>query len=429
MNTADLKQYNPIEVILGQILMSEKRKGMQIAQRIKPNWLKTGFHKNVYTCIQSLFKKDRNVDIITLAQEFRDSGFFEKGTAARIAKMTSFTNNLDARIYLESFFDELLLQDAIDTAFSFRNTFDHLLANDALSIEKFNEIVSGLKAVDFYSKGKDIPIHETIATIIEQHQKAQQGIVSGLEFSFHEWKNQIVLENDDVMLVAARPGMGKTAFAVSVICDFILRKEKVVFFSLEMSRDKIVRRIISNLLNIDSNRIKFGQCTQSELGMIANLMSSEAWQYLTIHDGSHSISDISLKVGNSQKDGETKVVIIDYIQKIIPKNANKTRYEQVTEISNSVKQLVMSFRIPTIALAQLKRNSGRPQISDLKDSGELEQDASIITFLHRPEYYGEMNTLSGASSLGICEVITAKNREGSLPMVEMNCDLTTSRFN
>lgn len=428
MTEAELKQYNPIDVILGQILMSDTRKGMQIYQRIQLRWLKNGFQKDVFNSIGSLYKKNRKVDIVTLAQEFRDGGLMQKGMALKISQLTSFTNSLDARIYLDSFFDELVLQDAVDTAFSFRNQFDNLLANDSLSIEKFNEIVAGLKALDFNTKGKETSISETISRIIVEHENAKNGIIKGLEFSFRDWKNKIVLENDDVMLIAARPGMGKTAIAVQIICDMIRSKRRVIFFSLEMSRDKIMRRVLANLLNIDSNRIKFGQCTQSELGMIANLMSSEIWEYLTIHDGSHSISDISMKTANLQKDGDIDLIIIDYIQKILPRNTNKSRYEQVTELSNSVKQNTMSFRIPTLALAQLKRNNDRPQISDLKDSGELEQDASIITFLHRPEYYGEHTTLSGASSVGICEVITAKNREGSLPIIEMGCDLTTSRF-
>lgn len=428
MTEAELKQYNPIDVILGQILMSDTRKGMQIYQRIQLRWLKNGFQKDVFNSIGNLYKKNRKVDIVTLAQEFRDAGLMKAGMALKISQLTSFTNSLDARIYLDSFFDELVLQDAVDTAFSFRNQFDNLLANDALSIEKFNEIVAGLKALDFNTKGKETSIAETIAHIIEQHENAKNGIVKGLEFSFKDWRNRIVLEDDDVMLIAARPGMGKTAITVQIICDMIRSKRRVIFFSLEMSRDKIMRRVLANLLNIDSNRIKFGQCTQGELGAIADLMNSEIWSFLTIHDGSHSISDISMKTANLQKDGDIDLIIIDYIQKILPRNTNKSRYEQVTELSNSVKQNTMSFRIPTLALAQLKRNNDRPQISDLKDSGELEQDASIITFLHRPEYYGELNTLSGASSAGICEVITAKNREGSLPIIEMGCDLTTSRF-
>ena len=428
MTEAELKQYNPIDVILGQILMSDTRKGMQIYQRIQVRWLKNGFQKDVFNSIGNLYKKNRKVDIVTLAQEFRDAGLMKAGMALKISQLTSFTNSLDARIYLDSFFDELVLQDAVDTAFSFRNQFDNLLANDALSIEKFNEIVAGLKALDFNTKGKETSIAETIAHIIEQHENAKNGVIKGLEFSFKDWRNRIVLEDDDVMLIAARPGMGKTAIAVQIICDMIRSKRRVIFFSLEMSRDKIMRRVLANLLNIDSNRIKFGQCTQGELGAIADLMNSEIWSYLTIHDGSHSISDISMKTANLQKDGDIDLIIIDYIQKILPRNTNKSRYEQVTELSNSVKQNTMSFRIPTLALAQLKRNNDRPQISDLKDSGELEQDASIITFLHRPEYYGELNTLSGASSAGICEVITAKNREGSLPIIEMGCDLTTSRF-
>ena len=128
---------------------------------------------------------------------------------------------------------------------------------------------------------------------------------------------------------------------------------------------------------------------------------------------------------------DIELIVIDYLQKILPEK-NDNRYQEVTKISNNVKRLVMSQRIPCIALAQLNRDSARsgkrPSLPDLKESGEIEQDASIVAFLHRPEYYGETMDENGNSMEGIGEFITAKNRDGQIGIVEMQVDLPTSRW-
>jgi replicative DNA helicase len=136
-------------------------------------------------------------------------------------------------------------------------------------------------------------------------------------------------------------------------------------------------------------------------------------------------------VNDELKNGPVDAVILDYLQKIQPKTT-RSRYEAVTEISNGLKLICQNMKIPVIALAQLSRDSAkigkRPSLPDLKESGEIEQDASIVAFLHRPEYYGETETYNGNDARDVCEFIIAKNREGQLDLIEFRIDLKTSKF-
>ena len=132
-----------------------------------------------------------------------------------------------------------------------------------------------------------------------------------------------------------------------------------------------------------------------------------------------------------QRDSPVDLFVVDYLQKIQPKNT-RSRYEQVTEISNGLKLISQNMKIPCVAFAQLSRDSSkmgkRPSLPDLKESGEIEQDASIVAFLHRPEYFGEHETINGNDATGKCEFIIAKNREGEIGIHEFNVNLPISKF-
>ena len=236
------------------------------------------------------------------------------------------------------------------------------------------------------------------------------------------------------MVVGGRPAMGKTAWAISLLRNLCFNENKVVvFYSLEMAHDRIIRRIISNILGINSNHIKYGQCSDSELKKIEELKSSPAWNNLVIFDGSHTTKDIEAKLQTvKNKDKEVDLFMIDYLQKIMP-GKSENRYQEVTKISNDVKRIVMAHRVPCIALAQLSRDVGRsgkrPSLPDLKESGEIEQDASIVSFLHRPEYYGELVDEEGNDMEGMGEFIIAKNRDGGIGINKMIVKLETSEWN
>ena len=226
--------------------------------------------------------------------------------------------------------------------------------------------------------------------------------------------------------------MGKTAYAVSTAVRMAMAGKRVLYFSLEMSKEQIFRRVVGNLAGIDTNKIKYGLCNDREIDLIYKVQALPALENLIVIEGTKTISEISALVAKYNNDKPLDVFIVDYIQKI-QATTNRGRYEAVTEISNGVKLISMGSAVPCIALAQLSRDSSRtgkrPSLPDLKESGELEQDASIVAFIHRPEYYGETETYNGLDATNIAEFIIGKNREGELGIYDFSVDLSISKFN
>ena len=425
------KEKEPLEIIFGFILTTDSKRAIETFQRINPIWCNNEFHKRVHGSIKQLIDQTKQIDLVTLMTQFKMNGWVEKGVPLMIAKLTNDIGTLDIRIHLDSLFHWCASNDSIIRATSFRNQFDHLIQNDDMTIEKFNEIVDGLKRIDFDFQPKNKTNVDVIEEIMADHDMATNGQLSGIGIGFNGMDRHVLLEPCDVMVVGARPAMGKTAFAISVMCNLARQGKRVVLFSLEMSKKQMMRRVVANLTGIDSNIIKFGNCTKDQTWTIARLMDSPIMKKMEIIEGTKSINDIATHLSDLQKHEPIDMFIVDYMQKIQP-TKNRSRYEAVTEVSNGVKLIAQNMGIPCVALAQLSRDSSklgkRPSLPDLKESGEIEQDASIVAFLHRPEYYGEDSTINGNSATNVCEFIIGKNREGELGLWEMNVDLKTSKF-
>jgi replicative DNA helicase len=431
MNTNIFRDKNPLEIIFGFILTTDSKRAIETFQRINPMWCKSEFHKRVHSAIGKLIDQKKGIDLVSLMHEFKANGWVEKGVPLMIAQLTNDIGTLDVRIHLDSLFNWVATNESIIRATLFRNQFDHLIRNDEMTFEKFNEIVSGLQKIDFDFGPKQKTNTDIIMEIMTDHDMAMDGKMSGIGIGFRGMNEMVMLEPCDVMVVGARPAMGKTAFAISVICNLAQQGKRVVMFSLEMSKKQIIRRIVANLTGIDSNIIKFGHCTKEQTWSIARLTDSPIMKNIEIIDGTKSVNDMATQLTELQKHGTIDIFVIDYMQKIQP-TKNRSRYESVTEVSNGVKLISQNMGIPCVALAQLSRDSSklgkRPSLPDLKESGEIEQDASIVAFLHRPEYYGEDVTINGNSAIGICEFIVGKNREGEIGLLELNVDLKTSKF-
>ena len=422
---------DPLEVIYAVILTAERRKAIQTYQRINSKWPKTEFHKRVYQALGQLIKSDKNIDMMTLALQFRENNWNEKGVSLAIAKLTDAAYDIEARIYLNSCFLALKNQECIDAAVQFTRTFQQLVQSDNMTVEKFYEIRNNLNEIDFDIQEKTKTNAEFISEVILDHENATKGISNGLEIGYKCLNGVILLEPVDVMVIGARPAMGKTAFAVSTLCKLAQKGKHVVFFSLEMSTKQIMRRILANLSGIDSNDIKYGRCNQEQVMALARLSFHSIFDKITIIEGTQSVNDIGAHIARLTAEKKIDVFIVDYLQKVQP-SRNKSRYEAVTEVSNGIKLISQTNEVPCIALAQLSRDSSktgkRPSLPDLKESGEIEQDASVVCFLHRPEYYGEDQTIGGNPSQNVCELLIGKNREGELGAFELFVNLSTSKF-
>lgn len=423
---------NSYDKILGVILTANQKDQNKIIPLVNKDWFETKFQKDCFEGMLELSSKGALIDMLVLMNWFRENNRFEKTYALNLSKLTtgvSITEVYNYPTILNNCYYEYGMKRTTITISSLNKE----ISKDNPAKQNIINEIDKLKSILTDSNKKiNISNTEIIESVLERHEKARKGIPLGLDLGWSGLKNEILLEPDDVMIVGGRPAMGKTAWGMSLIRNLVFNKgKKVVFFSLEMASDRIMRRLVSLLTGIDSNKIKYGQCSVDELDKIRRIQANKLWENLIIFDGSHTTQDILTEVNSVSNEMEIDLIMIDYLQKITPTKSDN-RYQEVTRISNEIKRMVMSKRIPCVALAQLSRDVGktgkRPSLPDLKESGEIEQDASIVSFLHRPEYYGEMTNEEGESMEGIGEFITAKNRDGSIGIVEMKVDLPISSW-
>jgi len=420
---------NVFTKVLGLVLSAGKKEQNKLLYQIDPNWFNIRFHKDILEAMLKVSETE-HIDILNLVQWLRDNNRLHENYAYQISTLQNEVGTVELLNPNAIFNDCYYFYSVRQINLMVKNVNNELLKDSPNSQNILKEIERGkdVLTLDHTSYEQDNQI--SIEKVLDLHEKAKMGLSIGVDLGWGNIKKYVNLEDDDVMVVGGRPAMGKTAWAVSLIRNIIFDQGKsLIFFSLEMSKERIIRRIISLILDIDSNKIKFGECTVNQIERITELKNDPVWDKLHILDGSHSVNDIQrevLKISGSEK---IDLIVVDYLQKIMAEK-NDSRYQEVTKISNGIKRLVMSVRIPIICLAQLSRDvarSGkRPSLPDLKESGEIEQDASIVSFLHRPEYYGEMTDENGNSTEGLGEFIIAKNRDGMIGIEKMDVNLSTS---
>ena len=420
-----------IERVLGAVLYFSGNDQREIYAKIKPAYLTSEITKRVYNAMSEIVKENRNIDLVSLTHKFKALGYLDKNVVIYLSNLTSENGNLIGSYSVGNLLIELESERIYSEALAYYNKLGNALQPEVFTIEKFNNLVTEAKSITIEEGTKSANNVETIFKIIDSHYKAKAGEVIGLELPYAQLKGVTLLESCDVLTIGARPAMGKTAFAVNTAVKLALAGKKVALFSLEMSKEQILRRVVSNMSRVNSNKIKYGLCSEDEIELIYRAQSNESLNNLFIFEGTQSINDITRIVYDQKAKTGLDVFIVDYLQKIQPKTT-RSRYEAVTEISNGIKLISQNYGVPAIALAQLSRDSSklgkRPSLPDLKESGEIEQDASIVAFLHRPEYYGETETYNGSDSANACEFIIAKNREGELGIYDFTVDLSTSKF-
>lgn len=424
-----MKQDN-IKKLFGSILIHDKQISRDLFSKIDPEWMLLKIHKDVYKSMNELYKSNVDIDMLTTIQKLKELKLFKNSYIHEISKMSSDLGYLNPDSILNACMYDFKVRQMQLLSRDFTNEAN----SDQMSVDALIEISEKIKKqlIDG-EKHNNQTNDEIINDVLVRHEMARNGEQFGLELGWLCTRNKIILEEIDVMVVGGRPAMGKTAWMISAIKKLAFDQgKKVSVMSLEMSSQQIMRRLLSHITDIDSNSIKLGECNESEISILNSCRDLKEWENLTIFDGSMSVMDITKNITEAKNKGGCDVYMVDYLQKIIP-SKSENRYQEVTKISNDIKRLTMSLKTPCIALAQLSRDSARsgkrPTLPDLKESGEIEQDASVVTFLHRPEYYGEVNDENGDSNEGKGEFLIAKNREGVTGIVEMNVDLKTSGWN
>lgn len=428
------------EAVLGA-LMLEKDAYSFVCDILKPESFYEPAHAKVYDAIQSLGAAQRPIDMLTVTEQMRlNDTLDEVGGPAFIAGLTGRVASAShveyhARIVAQKFLARELINftAAISSkAYDESNDVDDLL----------QEAEGRLFEISQRNVKKDVtqidPLIHQALTQIEAAANRKSGL-SGLESGFHSldlltsgW------QPSDLIIIAARPAMGKTAFVLSMAKNMAVNyNTPVAVFSLEMSNLQLVNRMISNVCEIEGSKIKSGRLSPVEWEQLIARIKNLNGAPLFIDDTpSLSVFELQTKARRLVREHNVKMIIIDYLQLM---NASGMKFgsreQEVSMISRSLKQLAKELNIPIVALSQLNRSvesrtdGKRPQLSDLRESGAIEQDADIVCFIHRPEYYLRSSTDANGNDIrGVAEFIVAKHRSGSVDDIKLRFTAKYARF-
>ena len=432
------------EAVLGA-LMLEKDAFSEVCDILSPDSFYKPAHKCIYEAIVALTHKSLPVDMLTVIDKLRSLGTLEEaGGEYAIYNLTSKVSSaanieFHAKIIAQKHLARQLIAFAgkIQT-----NAYDDTYDIDNLMEQTESDL---FKLSQENIKRDAIQINPVISQALDQLQAAmnRKDGLSGLQTGFHELdKVTSGWQRSDLIIVAARPAMGKTAFSLSMAKNMAVNYGiGVALFSLEMANVQLVNRLIVNTCEIKGEKLRSGQLDAHELEQLnVKIKQLEDAPIYVDETANLSVFELRSKARRLVKEHNVQMIIIDYLQLMTlnskdDKSALKvgSREQEVSSISRSLKGLAKELNIPIIALSQLSRASEnrdgkRPQLSDLRESGAIEQDADIVCFIHRPEYYGIMTGPDGESLQGLAELIIAKHRNGKTGSVWFKFKNDYARF-
>ena len=413
------------EAVLGAIMI-EKDAIIEVIDILKPESFYKEEHTKIYQAILNLFSADKAIDILTIPEELRSLDLLDEvGGIAYITQLTSRVASaahieFHARIVQQKFIQRELIRVASEIqtqAFDEGTDVDTLL--DFSESQLFNVAQGHIKKE---AAPMNVLVKDAISLIQEAAKREDNlsGVPSGytkLDRLTSGW------QNSDLVIIAGRPSMGKTAFVLSMTRNMAVEHHKsVAIFSLEMSSIQLVNRLIVGEAEIPSEKIRVGNLTDEEWERLDYRIKRLEDAKIFIDDTpAISIFELRAKCRRLKRQHDIDIIIIDYLQLMSGTPETKgNREQEVSNISRALKSIAKELNIPVVALSQLNRSveirtgSKRPQLSDLRESGAIEQDADMVAFIHRPEKYGIIQDDEGNSLKGLAEIILAKHRNGAL---------------
>ncbi len=384
-------------------------------------------HRRVYTAMISLYERSQPVDQITVSQELMRRGQLDEvGGAFAVAQLAGEVGtSANAEYHAKLIQEKALRREMINvssqvTASCYAETKDAFeLLEDAE--QRFFNLSQG--AVNRGFKPLEGILHDTFELIERAHKRA--GTLSGLTTGYRELDDLTAgLQPSDLIIVAGRPSMGKTAFGLCVARNVAVKeKVPVGIFSLEMSEQQIAQRLLCAESRVDSHRLRTGRLSDEEGTRLAAWSSKLVDAPIFIDDTPGiSVLEMRAKARRLKAEHGVGLIVADYLQLVTTHERIDNREQEIAKISRSLKALAKELSVPVIACAQLSRavetrgGDKRPILSDLRESGSIEQDADVVTFLYRPEVYGIKDD-QGNDQEGVTEVIIGKQRNGPLGSV------------
>lgn len=427
------------EAVLGALMLDQNAAASVIDILKKEAFYKES-HQLIFSAIYSLFGKSEPIDILTVTNELKSTGELElAGGAYTITQLTnrvasSANIEFHSRIIVEKYMQRELISISSEIIKdAFEDTTD--------VFELLDRAESNLFTISEKNFRREYASMQTLVReAVQDIEKAKdpdsefRGIPSGftdLDRITAGW------QKSDLIILAARPGMGKTAFVLSmarnIAVDFNI---PVAFFSLEMSSVQLATRLISSETQLPSDKLKKGNLKDYEWEQLNSKISGLVDAPLYIDDTpALSIFELRAKCRRLKAQHGIKMIVIDYIQLMSAGGDKGNREQEISTISRSLKSLAKELDVPVITLSQLNRSvetrggSKRPLLSDLRESGAIEQDADLVLFIYRPEYYKIYEDDDGNSTEGMAEILIAKHRNGALADVKLQFVAEFARFN
>lgn len=423
------------EAVLGA-LMLEKDALSSVIDVLKSEVFYRDNHQKIFTAIKDLFEKSQPIDILTVTAQLRKQGELEMiGGAYYITELTSrvaSAANIEfhSRIIIQKYIQRELIRISTETINSaYEDTSDVLDLLDKAEKNLFEIAQSNLRRD---ARKMDDLVQEALRDI-EALKDKKDGLTgvptgfTGLDRMTSGW------QKSDLVIIAARPAMGKTAFVLTCARNAAVDFDKpTVVFSLEMSSVQLVNRLISGEAEIEQEKIRKGTMEEWEWQQVHSKIGRLEKATLIIDDTpALNIFEFRAKCRRLKAQHDIQLIIIDYLQLMHGKSADSkggggNREQEIGSISRALKSVAKELNVPVIALSQLSRavetrpgNAKRPMLSDLRESGSIEQDADMVLFLYRPEYYGLTEDEDGNPTQGVGEVIIAKHRNGETGTVRL----------
>jgi replicative DNA helicase len=417
------------EAVLGAIMI-DKEAAITILDILKAESFYKDTHQKIFRAIADLSAREFAVDLYTVTEELRATNELESvGGPVYLTQLTSKVASAahveyHARIVSQKYIQRELIRVATEIQNrSFDDTYDITELLD-YSEDSIFQIAEG------NIKREVAPIHEVIKEAIREIEEAGKredalvGIPSGftkLDRLTSGW------QKSELTIIAARPSMGKTAFALSMARNMAIdHGKKVAIFSCEMSSVQLVNRLIVAETDIPGGKIKNGRLNEEEWKQLDSRIKRLVQAPIFIDDTpAITITELRAKCRRLMAQHKLDLVIIDYLQLMTGPQNSGSREQEVSNISRSLKSIAKELSVPVIALSQLNRSaelrggSKRPQLSDLRESGAIEQDADMVVFIHRQDKFGILEFEDGSSTKGIAEIILAKNRNGPVDDVRL----------
>ena len=409
--------------ILGSILL-DKDAIITVTETIKPDDFYKEAHKIIYECMITLSNKGEPIDLITLTEELRKQGHLND--IGGISYITSLSTIVPTTSNVKYYADIVKEKSVLRKLIKASNEIINLGYSGATKIEDVLEQAE--KSIFDISQEKTSDDFKSINLVLmdayDMIEKlyTNKSDVTGITTGFKDLNKKINgLQRTDLILIAARPAMGKTAFSLNLVQNAALKGDaSVAVFSLEMSKEQLVQRMLSSQSSVELKKIKTGTLNDNDWPRIIDAMAVLSDAKIHIDDTPGiKISELRSKCRKLKIEKGLDLVLIDYLQLMEGEGNNESRQQEISKISRSLKILAKELNCPVVALSQLsrapeQRADHRPMLSDLRESGAIEQDADIVMFLYRDEYYH-----ADSESKNIGEVIIAKNRHGETGSVEL----------